>query len=340
MNIELNKISVSYQKNTWSTISVEITVQEILNFIGSEKLKSRIEDLRDNLLKGNKSYYDDNKRRLPAVTFSGTFDKKRRKENLKFYTSLLVIDIDKLSNKEMERVYKILSLDRYTFSFWRSPSNKGFKGLIYIKYVNDFANKDIDFQHKASFKVISSYFLKNYEIELDASGSDITRLCFLSYDKDIVIKTKSNEFEINISKAEITSKSKSTKKIVAKFSSDKDALHNSKDRNNPEDRRLMSNIIRFLNNKNVSITDSYEKWCKVGMALANTFTFDVGKNYFIKLSMRDLTKFDETNCLNFLSNCYENRKGEVSFASIVYLANQKGYKTKYQKNGVPKAEEL
>ena len=102
----------------------------------------------------------------------------------------------------------------------------------------------------------------------------------------------------------------------------------------------MSNIIRYLNNKNCSITDNYENWCKVALAIANTFTFDVGKNYFIKLSKRDLDKFNESNCVNFLSNCYENRKREITFASIVYLANKKGYKTKYQKNGVPKAEDI
>ncbi|WP_445458041.1 BT4734/BF3469 family protein [Flavobacterium sp. HNIBRBA15423] len=338
MNIEQKNIVVSYQENTWSRISTEITVQETLQIIGSDKLKTIVENLRNELKKGNKEYYDNNKKKLPAVTFSATFDKNRKKENLKLYTSLLVIDIDKLSDDEMKRINEILKKDKYVFSFWRSPSNKGFKGLICINYNKPLKNEFVDFQHKVAFKTISDYFLKEYQIELDSSGSDITRLCFLSFDDGIVIKDIFSEFEIEISDFEKTTTSNSEKKIVQKFSSNKDALYNSQDRNNPYDRKLMSNIIRFLNNRNCSITDSYEDWCKVAMAIANTFTFDVGKNYFIKLSKRDSAKFNETNCENFLSNCYENRKGEVAFASIVYLANKKGYKTKYQKNGVPKVE--
>lgn len=338
MTIEQKNIIVSYQENTWSKISNEITLQEILDIIGSNKLRNKIQLLRDNLSNGNKEYYDNNKKQLPAVTFSATFNENRRKESIKKYNSLLVIDIDKLSDEEMERTYEILNKDKHVLSYWRSPSNKGFKGLIQIRYSEELKKEYIDFQHKAAFKLISNYFLDKYKIELDSSGSDITRLCFLSFDKDIVKKNSSEEFNIKKNEFSNETVSDSKKTIVRNFSSNQNALYNSNDRNSPYDRRLMSNVIRFLNNKNLSITDSYENWCKVAMAIANTFTFDIGKKYFIKLSKRDSHKFDETNCANFLSNCYENRKGGVIFASIIYLANQKGYKTKYQKNGVPKVE--
>ena len=101
----------------------------------------------------------------------------------------------------------------------------------------------------------------------------------------------------------------------------------------------MTDIIRFLSNKNLSITNKYEEWCKVGMAISNSFTYDIGIKYFLKLSMLDNEKFNEVTCTNFLNNCYETRKGNVNFNSIVYLANLKGYKTKKQKKGVPKAED-
>ena len=74
------------------------------------------------------------------------------------------------------------------------------------------------------------------------------------------------------------------------------------------------------------------------MAISNTFTYDIGLNYFLKLSKLDDTKYNEIVCTNFLINCYETRKGNVNFSSIIYLANQKGYQTKHQKNGVPKEE--
>jgi hypothetical protein len=339
MNIELKNIKVSYQEKAWSSISKEITLNETLSIIDSELLKGKIEKLRKELKNGNKDYYDNNKKSLPAVTFAATFQENRRKGNLKKYNQILVIDIDKLSTEEMTNIGETLEKEPIVFSFWKSPSNKGYKGLIKLSFLENFEEINTDFQHKNAFNLISNYFLETHNIELDKSGSDITRLCFLSYDQKIIIKENIKEFKVNNSNIPIATKKNKATNSTIKFSSNKDALHNSLNRNDPYDRRLMSNIIRHLNNKNQTITETYENWCKVAMAIANSFTFDVGKNYFIKLSKRDSNKFNEINCINFLTNCYENRKGEVSFASVVFLANNIGFKTKYQKNnGVPKAE--
>lgn len=339
MGIEWKNNKVSYQENTWSNISKEITISETLNIINSELLKGKIIRLRKELESGNKDYYDNHKKSLPAVTFSATFQQNRRKDRLKEYNQILVIDIDKLTAEEMVTIGEILKKEPFVFSFWKSPSNKGYKGLIKLNFIENFEKINTDFQHKIAFNSISNYFLDTHNVELDKSGSDITRLCFLSFDQQIIIKGEIQEFKVdNINIPEPTKKKKESSSIL-KFSSNKDALHNSKNRNNPYDRRLMSNIIRHLNNKKLTITESYENWCKVAMAIANTFTFDVGKNYFLKLSKRDSSKFNEIDCTNFLINCYENRKGEVSFASVVFLANNIGFKTKYQKdNGVPKTE--
>jgi hypothetical protein len=120
-----------------------------------------------------------------------------------------------------------------------------------------------------------------------------------------------------------------TRKI--KFTSNKDALYNPLERNKQHDRKLMTDIIRHLRNKNLSITYSYGEWCKVAMAIANTFTYDIGLKYFTKLSKLDSGKYNEIHCTNFLINCYETRNGNVNFASIIHIANEKGYKTKQQK---------
>ncbi|MBK7506184.1 MAG: hypothetical protein IPI52_14355 [Bacteroidetes bacterium] len=45
------------------------------------------------------------------------------------------------------------------------------------------------------------------------------------------------------------------------------------------------------------------------MAIANTFTHEIGEKYFIKLSSFDTSKFNDVECRNFLVNCYETRNG-------------------------------
>lgn len=339
---DILNLKVSFQENTWTNVSaIEPTIKSVLEDIQSDKYKQQVTDLRTNLNYGNTDYYNHNKKRLPSVTFSATFNTSRTKENVKHYNCLIVIDIDKLDEDQIVKCYDILLKDEFVFSFWRSPSNNGFKGLVQLEFADIAKEIDLDTKHKSAFKKLSTYFQNTYDIELDKSGSDISRLCFLSYDTQLVKKEKFNKFQVN-NEDVIVALPKTTKGRIRqiKFVSNKDALFNPFERNNQYDRKLMSDIIRYLTNKNKSITYSYSEWCKVAMAIANTFTYDIGLNYFIKLSKLDSAKFNEVHCINFLINCYETRNGNVNFASIIHLANEKGYKTKQQKikEGVPKVE--
>lgn len=335
---DLLKRKVSYQENTWSEIAFDTTIESILLDIKSHKHKIQVENLRTQLRKGNKDYYDSNKKRLPAVTFSATFKINRSGENLQTYNPLIVIDIDKLDESQLQKTFDQLKDDDYVISFWRSPSNNGFKGLICIDYQLESREIDIDILHKSAFAKLSIYFLNKYNIELDKSGNDITRLCFLSYDEDLILKPELNRFIMTESDLISSVRSKSKDHTNLTFTTNRDALYNPFERNSQLNRKIMTDIIRYLTSKNLSITNKYEEWCKVGMAISNSFTYDIGIKYFLKLSALDIDKFNLVNCTNFLNNCYETRKGIVNFNTIVYLANHKGYSTKHQKNGVPKVE--
>lgn len=337
INAILN-LTASYQQNTWSDISGNPTIGTIIKQIKSDKYKTLITTLRTKLENGDKDFYDNYKKQLPAVTFSATFNKKRTNENLINYNPLIVIDIDKLSNEQLIENHHQLLNDEFVFSFWRSPSNKGYKGLVAIEFQFENNEINLDKLHKIAFKKLSDYFLNNYNIELDKSGSDITRLCFLSFDNDLVLKQTSKKFVIENEDTILPVKKDSGSKTELKFSGSRDALNNPLGKNKASDRKIMTDIIRNLTNKKKSITYSYDEWCKVAMAIANTFTYDIGLNYFLKLSKLDSDKYDEISCTNFLNNCFETRKGNVNFSSIIYLANQKGYQTKHQRHGVPKVE--
>lgn len=336
--IDILNSKVSYQDNTWSDIYREVTVENILTQIKSDLHKDKIEILRNKLQSGDKEYYGNYKKQLPAITFSATFKIKRTKNNLKNYNNLIVLDIDKLDVVQLETTYNCLLSDEYVFTFWRSPSNNGYKGLVKVEYQFENADADLDILHKSAFKKLSGYFFNKYGIELDKSGSDIARLCFLSYDNNLVQKLNFNSFGIATEDIIISPKSSIKKEIKLNFSSNLDALYNPLGKNSQFDRKIMTDIIRYLKNKRHSITYNYEEWCKVAMAIANTFTYEIGLNYFSQLSSLDTAKYNEVASANFLINCYESRNGKVNFSSVVYLANQKGYKTKYQKNGVPKTD--
>lgn len=328
---------VSYQENTWAKLSKELTISEVLNEIKSNKYKDQISRLRELIQADKKEDYNSYKKNLPAVTFCATFDINRKRENLKNYNSIIVLDIDKLDSKDLENINSQFKEDPYVFSFWKSPSNEGIKGLVCLNLNFKIEITSIDKIHKDSFDKVSSYFKDKYNIELDKSGSDTSRLCFVSFDHDIEIKEEFEYFDINESDIDINNTQKTDKEIKIKYSSNRDALYNPKDKNKAGDRKTMLTIISYLSRKKISITATYYEWYKVAMAIANSFTYEIGEKYFLKLSSMDYEKFNEINCKNFLLNCYESRNGHIKFTSIIYLANNKGFLTQDQKKmGVPK----
>lgn len=330
---EVHQKRISYQVNTWSSLSKELSIQEALLEIQSSKHKQQVSNLRSLLQNGNKEEYTSHKRTLPAVTFCGTFEGERKKSRIISYNSVIVLDVDKLDEKELNRTKECFQIDQYVFSFWESPSKEGLKGLVSLAYNFELNVDNIDRAHKSAFQKLAIHFKEKYNIELDNSGSDTTRLCFFSYDPAIIIKADVIQFEVNemdlYPAIELKEKGKTAKLV---HSSNQDLLYNPKDRNNPSDRYTMSAIIKCLEKKKLSITNSYEEWYKVAMAIANTFTYEIGEKYFLKLSSLDKTKYNEVNCKNFLLNCYESRNGAVKFSSIVYFANEKGYITKKQRD--------
>lgn len=226
------------------------------------------------------------------------------------------------------------SADKFVFAFWESPSKKGIKGLVHLSFSVQLNETNLDRAHKGAFNKLKNYFAENYNVELDISGIDTTRLCFLSYDPDMVQKQEVVSYEVAESEFFSTPlrKEKSEKvKIIHKSS--KEALYKMQGKNDPDDRKTMKSILNYLVKRKISITKSYEEWYKVAFAIANTFTFEIGLKYFLELSSIDAEKFNRDKCENLLRNCYETNRGEIGFNKLKSYAIEKGYLTKRIREG-------
>lgn len=148
-----------------------------LDRIQSGKSQKTIELLRTIEDKKGK---DKIKGTLPGVTFCGTFT-SRKKENLKQGSGLAILDFDKLDDAFQFK--DSLKSNDYIFSAWISPSGNGVKALVKIPIIQN------DAEYKNIFKQLKELFPT-----LDDSGSDISRLCFESYDPDIYINLDSEKF--------------------------------------------------------------------------------------------------------------------------------------------------
>ncbi|MCR4033393.1 MULTISPECIES: BT4734/BF3469 family protein [Flavobacterium] len=314
---KLSTIKVTKFFNLKSTKEYSnITMFEELNHIKNGTYKDIVENCRKALQQGDKDLYTKLKSTLPAVTFCGEFKGRKANEIIE-YNNLMILDIDDLPQENFLEIKKSLSNDKYILSLWESPSGKGLKCLIKI---DSSINK-----HKLVFNSLSLYFLENYQIILDKSGKDISRLCFSSWDDNIYYNGNSEIYTDYAELKIITDKKPKALKAVTLTKS----AYATEGLNKKGDRLIMKKIIDYLTKKNLSITNDYNSWVNVALGISYTFSYDIGEKYFLSLCQLDLQKHNEEKSITLLQNCYNNRKinseETITFASIIFLAKENGF---------------
>lgn len=169
---------VSIAKNLYTNDLHDIGIEKALERIATGKSKKEIEELRS-LDKSEKGRV---KKNLPIVMFSGKFT-GRKDELLKEHSGYIVLDFDNLDN--VNQVKQSIGSDRYVFACWVSPSGNGLKALVRV------TNPE---RHRDHFRSLTSYFDKQYGLEVDPSGVNESRACFESYDPEIIMNLTYDKF--------------------------------------------------------------------------------------------------------------------------------------------------
>lgn len=329
---EVLSSQISFYPFLWSSLNEIRTIGSVLEDFKGDKYKSVVLKMRDLYLLDTEAY-NVAKRGLPAATFCATFQNERRKENLQHYNSMMILDIDHIEESEKERIKEDLSGDEFVFAYWDSPSGKGIKGLVPLKFDFDIHITGVDLAHKVAFSEISKYLLTNYGINLDPSGSDYTRLCFISWDVNLVLKKVVNPFIVREQMEIPVSRRRGMLTSNKRHEISRDLLFNPLGKNNPHHKNTIKRIINFLRREKLSITYLYDDWMRVGFALANSFTFDLAYKYFHELSQMDPWKYNKDECTRMLENCYHYSFSVVTFKTIKFLASQQGYHDKKTDTG-------
>ncbi|MCL3781168.1 VirE protein [Prolixibacteraceae bacterium JC049] len=115
------------------------------------------------------------------VTFSGTFSNRNDKALIK-HSGLLVIDFDHIPN--LSQLKNQLLQDEYfdTELLFISPSGDGLKWIISIDLTK--------VNHQDYFTAVANYINFTYQIEVDQSGKDVSRACFIPHDETVFINPK------------------------------------------------------------------------------------------------------------------------------------------------------
>ena len=162
-------------KNATSPDTAEaVKLQEILRSIQSDKYKPQIDALRMKLSAGEKDKYDEAKKLLPGLTFSGTFQ-RRDNRSLSKYIQLFQADFDHVSNMEEVRE-KLKSIPHIVFIF-TSPSGEGLKAAFWVDCHHE--------RHESGFMAMQAHLKEIHGLSIDESCKDISRLCFVSHDPEL-----------------------------------------------------------------------------------------------------------------------------------------------------------
>lgn len=315
------KFTVGYYVKPFSNISIHVGFERVIKNISGENFKQLILEARKLYDSGDIEAYTLFKSKLPAVTFSGIFSPVRNAASLTRYSYLIILDIDKIGDRLLLLKEQIFQ-DSFVKAIWISPSGDGLKFVIETSCEASL--------HKIIYKNALHYFSNKYGVELDRSGSDVSRLCFISYDPQLLSRTDNLVFD-NAENSNIIDQPPKTSVVKIKAISATEIVK-SKNVNSEAQKKTLKRVLHFLRKRGRSITGNYEDWVRVAFAISNTFSQDFGVRCFLELCRLDGSEHNEKESEKLIERCYQKGTSSSTFKTIIYLAQSQGYILGYNKS--------
>jgi DNA-binding transcriptional regulator YiaG len=222
-------IVVMVYKNRWDYKNgKQVLLTEVINGIRTKSERSLVTD----------------KKYLPVAYFPATKMIGRKKnENVVEHSGMIILDIDKDKKPGIDfpSLKQNITADKYTCVCFNSPNG----GIKVIVNTNIFALE----YHGVYFESIKQHFLKHYNIkEIDPSGCNVARACYLPYDYDCYYNPKPFRYCLDAN---------SIHKIVIN-------IHNDKLLNDQHKSLLQVNSIS-LDEHYDNMVNLLKKWTEVGL---------------------------------------------------------------------------
>ena len=170
---------ISMVDNVKQTETTTKSLRTVLGWIRNGGWEKEVKAVRDAYAKSGKKAADDLKLKLPALLPSGDF-KRRSKEDLKQHSGIICADIDLAKNPKLNTdlaaTRAAIEADPHTLAVFLSPTGTGLKVLCRC---------DPERPHIESYRAAEKYFREHFDITIDASCSDVSRLCIVSHDPDL-----------------------------------------------------------------------------------------------------------------------------------------------------------
>lgn len=269
-------------------------VEDVFKYVRNEDAKLSTETLRD--IKDKKERQEFKAKNFKYITTSALME-KRTKDGLIRHSNILCIDIDDLPMCMVYSLRDLLTSDQTLGAVFImiSPSGKGLKLFILINTER--------WSHLDWFNAISNYIKETYQIDIDASGKDVGRACYLGHDASAIILNRECKLDVqswlqknNQSREEITS--------------------------NPNEVDKIEELISEIEGRRIDLTTTYEDWIRIGFALASEYG-ESGRSYFHRVSQFH-PDYDNDKTDKQYDRCLHSHSTGIRIATLYYMAKQNG----------------
>jgi putative DNA primase/helicase len=235
------------------------------------------------------------KKNLPGVMWSGTFS-QRGNEYLLQYSSLFCadIDVDALGGMDLKEVRAKLQTSPYVVAVFLSPTGYGLK--VIFKVPAD-ASK-----HSGSFRAVRQLILELTGVQIDESGKDLARLCFVTDDPDLYLNPNAQEIT-PLPRLQVLSSQTAQKTRQAEWDS-------------KPSKEQIREMLRFIPKR-----PEYDDWIKVVAAVGDAVGDTISLADAIELLCEWSPEEEEGEYAKKLSSGLER----VHVASLIYWAQQHGW---------------
>lgn len=296
----MSKTKISYFETVRDTkpktVYLEDWLEETIN--PPKKLKKQVNKYR--MLQSQRL-----KLKIPCVTISASFKKKRNLDHIKKKNPFIVLDIDRYAKSKTAPCNLCLDFDRAKEIF------KSFPSCLYVGYsvssdgqqTKDGMYAIIKLEKGISLKKAFKHFrsrLQRVGINLDEACKDYTRLRFFSYDSTAYYNPEATAFKIPKKR-----KLKPSKRTGNASKTDTEKVEA---------------IVRLIEDNAIDITSNYEDWYKIAGALYVAFG-ENGRDYFHRVS-RFHHDYSAKATDRKYSNCSNMKR--VTLSSFFHVANAHG----------------
>ena len=186
-NLLLDNENCSYYENVRSKRNKVITLAQFVTAIRNGRWKQDVENVRRLKAEGKLEEAEAIKSGMPGITSAGVFEGGHSKANVRTLSGEMMVDIDHYEG-DVRQLIATLKAFPWVRAAWVSISGDGAKAEIRVDATS------VEEYEKLAYPIVGRYLTRVLETPLDMACSDVSRMCYASYDPDAFYKDECEIF--------------------------------------------------------------------------------------------------------------------------------------------------